>query len=119
MHVILLLAASHGCSHLLLLQKSFQLDSYLIYRCDRSDGYGGVLVACQSTLTCEQLTFDTNVEIVVCCIKLREVPQPLIICALYRPPNNDLFYMTELCNVLSQVANNYSNSPTYLDSWRY
>ena len=55
---------------------------YLIYRYDRSDGYGGVFVACQNTLTCEQLTFDTNVEIVVCCIKLREVPQPLIICAL-------------------------------------
>ena len=87
---------------------------YLIYRRDRNDGYGGVFVACQNTLTCEQLTFDTDVEIVVCCIKLREAPQPLIICALYRPPNNDLSYMTELCNVLSQVANNYSNSPIWI-----
>ena len=53
-------------------------------------------------------------EVVVCCIKQREVPQPLIICALYRPPNNDLPYMTDLCNILSQVANNCSNSPTWI-----
>ena len=64
---------------------------YSIYRCDRSDGYGGVFVACQDTLViCERLTIDINVEMVVCSIKQKQLPHTLIICAPYRPPNDDL-----------------------------
>ena len=52
-------------------------------------------MACQDTLICGRLALDVNVEVVACSIKQKESSQPLIICALYRPPNNDLSYMTD------------------------
>ena len=51
---------------------------------------------------------------VVCGIRQKQLPQPLIICALYRPPNNDLTYMTDLCNILFQIANSYPDSPIWI-----
>ena len=87
---------------------------YSIYRRGRSDGYGGVFVACQDTFICERLIVDINVEMVVCGIKQKQLPQPLIICAFYRPPNNDLTYMTDLCNILFQIANSYPDSPIWI-----
>ena len=37
--------------------------------------------------------------------------QPLIICSLYRLPNNDLIYMKALCDTLADIATNHPNSP--------
>ena len=87
---------------------------YTIYRRDRSDGYGGVFLACQNTLISEMLILDVSVEVVACCIKQKESSQPLIICALYRPPNNDLSYMTDLCNILTYIAKSYPDSPIWI-----
>ena len=35
----------------------------IVYVHDRNDGYGGVFMACQSTLICEMLHPDANVEV--------------------------------------------------------
>ena len=37
-----------------------------IYRRDRSDGYGGVFVACQETLITDEVVHKVNVEAVIC-----------------------------------------------------
>ena len=37
---------------------------YNVFRCDRSDGYGGVFFACDSSLSCTQLFLSTSVEAV-------------------------------------------------------
>jgi len=60
-----------------------------VYRKDRSDGYGGVFVACENNFVSEKLNLDTNAEIVACHVDHNE-SQPLIICSLYRSPNNGL-----------------------------
>ena len=53
---------------------------YQVFRKDRSDGYGGVLLACQNSLNYEELAFDTSAEAVVCKITF-DYRQPLIVCS--------------------------------------
>ena len=74
-----------------------------MYRKDRSDGHGGVFVACQSGIISEELNLDNNAEVVACRINQNE-SQHLIICFLYCPPNNDLIYMKTLCDSLADIA---------------
>ena len=62
----------------------------------------------------ERLAIDVNVEVVACHNKQKELPQPLIICALHRPPNDDLTYVVDLCNILHHVANSYHDSPIWI-----
>ena len=35
-------------------------------------------------------------------------------CSLYRPPNNDVSYMTDLCNILTQIVESYPDSPIWI-----
>ena len=87
---------------------------YNVYRHDRNDGYGGVFIACQSSLICEMLNLDTNVEVLACSIRQKMSSKPLIICSLYRPPNNDVSYMTDLCNISTQIVESYPDSPIWI-----
>jgi len=86
---------------------------FTVYRKDRSDGYGGVFVACRNSIISEELNLDSNAEIVACRIDQNE-SQPLIICSLYRPPDNNLIYMKALCDTLADIAANHPNSPIWI-----
>ena len=81
---------------------------YIVYR------YGGMFIACQSTLTCEMLSLNTKVEVVACSIRQKFSAKSLIICSLYRPSNNHLTYMIDLCNILAQIVENYPDSPIWI-----
>ena len=70
-------------------------------------------VVCQSGIISEELNLDTNAEVVACRINQNEY-QPLIICSLYRPSNNDLIYMKTLCDTLADIAKNHPNSPIWI-----
>ena len=86
---------------------------YQVFRKDRSDGYGGVLLACRDSLNCEELAFDTSAEAVVCKITL-DYRQPLIVCSFYRPPNTDTQSIDNLCNLFMTISSTYPNVPTWL-----
>jgi len=94
-------------------KKFFQRDIQCTYRKDRSDGYGGVFVACGNNFVSEKLILDTNAERVACRVDQNE-SQPLFVCSLYRPPNNDLLWMKTLCDTLADIASSYSNSPIWI-----
>ena len=85
-----------------------------IYRRDRSDGYGGVFIACRETLITEEVVHEVNVEVVICHIKLLQ-HKSLIVCSVYRPPNNDISYMQHLCHLLESIVSKYRNCPI----WRH
>ena len=57
-------------------------DGYRIFCKDRSDGYGGVLLACHDTLICKEISIDLPTEIVACQLLLANKPS-LIICSVY------------------------------------
>ena len=86
---------------------------YTAYRKDRSDGYGGVFVACQNGIVSAKLNLNTNAEVVACRVDQYE-SQPLIICSLYCSLNNDLIYMKALCDTLADIADNYPDSPIWI-----
>ena len=84
--------------------------TYNIYRQDRSDGYGGVFIACNSVLTSYELSINTyNNEIVCCHIELAN-HHSLIICSIYRPPNNNTTIMDSMCDALENIIQSYPNA---------
>ena len=73
--------------------------TYNIFRKDRNDGYGGVLIALKKEFTFEQL--ESNPDLEACFIKLPlDRSKSLIIGALYRPPSSSTQYMEEMCSAI-------------------
>lgn len=75
--------------------------NYTVYRKDREDGYGGVLLAHKTTLTSYQLHMASPCEIVAC--KFDQTINPLIICSVYRPPNSNIEYLNHMCEELQSI----------------
>ena len=86
-------------------------NDYEIFRKDRLDSHGGVLLAIKSNLIAEEIKTEPNskIESVYCKISLPN-STPLIIGSLYRPPNSTTEYMTNLCNQLSDIKTKYKNA---------
>ena len=69
------------------LNSEFFPPSYHVYRKDRSDGYGGVLLAVKANLISNQLPVNTNAEAVIVSIKTTKPSEPLIAVSMYRTPS--------------------------------
>jgi len=87
-------------------------NQYNVFRKDRADGYGGVLLACRNSINCQELVVDTNAEAVLCKVSLN-CCQPLIICSFYRPPNKDTESVDNLFNLFRNITSTYPNVPTW------
>jgi len=83
-----------------ILSSEFLSTDYNIFRRDRPDGYGGVLIACQNSLNCHCLDINSDTEAIACHINLAN-HQTLIVCAFYRPPNRQPDSVTNLCHFSS------------------
>ena len=80
---------------------------YVIYRKDRQYGYGGVLLSHKCCYSSQEITLDTNCEVVACKVELPS--NPLIIVAAYRPPRRDSDYFEEICSVFEDI---YHSNPS-------
>ena len=77
--------------------------NYQVFRADREDGYGGgVFFACHNTINCTQIQTITDCEAVACKIKLSD-SRMLIVLVIYRPPNRDIQYMQNVCNLIERL----------------
>ena len=74
---------------------------YTIYRRDRPDGYGGVFFGCHNSYTCTHIDIQTTCDIVSCKVDLQQ--STLLIISVYRPPNNDITYMENLCGTIENL----------------
>lgn len=89
-------------------------ECYSVFRKDRSDGYGGVFIACQESLIACNLEIENNCcELVACEVKLRN-GNNLIVCSAYRPPSSNVDYLSQLCNHLESIKYNHPNSAIWL-----
>ena len=86
---------------------------YKIFRKDRHDGYGGVLLACCDSLNCHQLLIDSEAEIVACQIAF-DNQESLTICAFYRPPSKELESVLKLCDTFEYILSLHPHLPTWL-----
>ena len=83
--------------------------NYVAYRKDRSDGYGGVMIAIKSDLISEEITSvrpNSQIEAIFVKISLLE-KRTLIIGGIYRPPQNDIAYATDLTDCMSAVSKKF------------
>ena len=88
--------------------------NYTIFRKDRAlQQGGGVFLACRDLLSCVDIDINNNCEAVVCQISLHN-NKNLIICSFYRPPNNDIDYAIELCNLFRTITFIYKNSLVWI-----
>ncbi|XP_030834551.1 uncharacterized protein LOC115921326 [Strongylocentrotus purpuratus] len=89
--------------------------SYELIRNDRSDGYGGVLIALKKEIIFERLpsTPDANVEAIFIKISLPK-KNFLIVGALYRPPSSTPKYMEDLCQSVESLHSHDRNAVIWL-----
>jgi len=80
--------------------------SYKVYRNDRADGYGGVLIGVKTNILSDQIDPISHLE--VCTVLLCQ-PKILLICA-YRPPNADMSYQNRLCEYIITMARKYPDA---------
>jgi len=77
-----------------ILSSEFLSTDYIIFRRDRPDGYGGVLIACWNSLNCHCPDINSETEAIACHITLANHQT---LCAFYRPPNRQPDSVTNLC----------------------
>ncbi len=86
---------------------------YTVYRKDRQDGYGGVLVAIKNNITSEELKVDTNTESIF--IKLTsQGNKTTILGCLFRPPSSDINYIDNMCTTIETLYQQHLNSVIWL-----
>ncbi|KAK3102607.1 hypothetical protein FSP39_012613 [Pinctada imbricata] len=89
--------------------------NYEIIRKDRSDGYGGVLLAIKNDLTTDSIHLPPEYD---CELVLAKIAtgnnQPLIVGAAYRPPSNDPDYLHRLCGAIGHVTKTYKGAVTWI-----
>jgi len=82
---------------------------YKLYRCDRSDGYGGVFIAVNNDINCQPLQLCDSCELYAVKLFLPN-NHSLIIIGAYRPPNRDIVYAENLCNTIYNIVLKHPNS---------
>ena len=87
--------------------------NYQVFWKDRSDGYGGVFFACINTINCSQVTIASPCECIVCRVELTN-SKVLIVITAYRPPNRDLVYMHNLCQIIAEIYSTYKNAVIWI-----
>jgi len=84
--------------------------TYSIYRKDRKDGYGGVLLAVKEDIISEELKMERDIEAVFAKLSIPGIRTWLIVGSLYRPPSSDINYMESLCEEVINQANKHRSS---------
>ena len=90
--------------------KSFKNHIMYLYKHDRNDGYGGVLLAVHNALTCKVYPLPANCEAVACELTIR---QNCFVC-FYRPPTSGQPYLENLCFFLANLIEQNLNVPIWI-----
>ena len=80
---------------------------YEIFRKDRNDGYGGVMIGVKRQLVYEHVPTSDSCEPVA--VKVSCKHNSVIIASLYRPTNNDSDYAVQLINALESLVKCHPN----------
>ncbi len=85
---------------------------YNVYRRDRPDGWGGLLLGIHTSLDSHQIDIQTGAEFVAA--KIVSGKQSAVLASLYRPTNNDLNYLEELINTITNLYRSNPGTPTWI-----
>jgi len=79
-----------------------------VHRCDRGDGYGGVLIGVINDISSDLIDTLSNLEICSVLLKLSN-NLSLIATSAYRPPRGNVARQTNLYNYIVDVADKHPN----------
>ena len=88
--------------------------NYSVYRKDRADGFGGVLLAIRTDLTSDQIVMGSGTTESVYAKMTLGRQTTLIVGALYRPPRSTMEHLDEMCNQLESLATKYKKAALWL-----
>ena len=78
--------------------------TYNVYRRDRDDGHGGVLIAVNCSLLSNELQTGSTAEAVLVSITTSKKNEPLIVGSIYRTPSkNSMEHMEEILKTLDVI----------------
>ena len=86
--------------------------TYVAYRRDRGDGWGGVIIIAKATLITELVHSSKSAEFIA--IKVESYQKPVIIAACYRPPRNTAAQSEALCSEIRKLAKKHKNKPIWI-----
>jgi len=92
-----------------ILDNEIMPQNYKLYRRDRDDGYGGVLIGVSTNLPSEPVDIETLCEVSAVSIRLSH-NQELIVIGAYRPPSRDITYQQNLCKCICDTVASRPNS---------
>lgn len=82
---------------------------YLIYRKDRTSGYGGVLIALKNDLPSDPVEVNSDCEII--CRNIQNLGgDSVLVLSAYRPPNNSKEYALDMFNAIKDICIGYPKS---------
>ena len=87
--------------------------TYDLFRNDRADGYGGIMIVIKTGLVAEHISIMALCEIVGVKIQTAQ-PHLLVVLGVYRPTDNTSDYTNCMCNAISSIARKFPNSPLYI-----
>ena len=85
---------------------------YEIFRKDRKDGYGGVLIAIKRNLVYEVVPTDNTCELVA--VKIACQHYSVIVATMYRPTYNDTEYAAHLTSTIKKLVKNHPNDVIWI-----
>ena len=83
-----------------------------LYRKDRNDNHGGVLLAIHTSLNNHQLDFETDAEFIAA--KILSGKHTTIVGAFYRPTNNNQVYMDSLNQAIEDLCTSNPEAAVWL-----
>ena len=89
---------------------------YEIFRKDRKDGYGGVMIGVKRQLLYEHVPTSDSCELVA--VKVTCKHNSVIVASLYRPTNNDSDYTAQLINAIECLVKRHPNEASGLEVTR-
>ena len=69
--------------------------------------HGGVAVITKTNLETSEILISSDVELAAVSIQTRG--KPLVVCSLYRPPDNNSDYSQRLCNAMTDLHRKHRN----------
>ena len=85
---------------------------YELFRNERSDGYGGVMIAVKRTLIYELITVGKECEFLA--VKITCKFNSKIVASLYRPTDNDSNYALKLANAIESLVKDHPKDVVWI-----
>ena len=74
---------------------------------------GRSVLVIKDDLIVKEIPTPENVELIAAQVECKG-RMPMIVCALYRPPNSSIDYMADLCNCIVRVVTQHRNCPVWI-----